>query len=84
MAPEKQNGVTFDVRNLPPLPEVVEKQKAQQMLAAQYEPARETIPEDFPLKEIGDCPLSKPMSTNLPMANIPMYMLTESGTCTLN
>lgn len=84
MAPEKQDGIVFDVKKLPPPPEVIEQQKAQQMLAAQYEPAREIVPEDFPPKSIGDCPYSKPMSTNLPMANIPMYILTDSATCTLN
>lgn len=81
MAPEKQDGIIFDVKNLPPPPEVVARQKAQKMLSSQYVPAREVVPEDFPVKEIGDCPLSKPMSTSLPMVNIPMYELKKSGSC---
>ena len=79
MAPEKQDGILFDVKKLPPPPEVLEQQAAQQMLESQYEPAREVVPEDFPIKAIGDCPMSKPMSTDLPIANVPMYVLAQSS-----
>lgn len=83
MAPEKQDGIVFDVKNIPPPPEVVEQQLSQQMLASQYEPARTVVPEDFPQKAIGDCPLSKPMSTSLPIVNMPMRFISNGNSCSL-
>lgn len=83
MAPEKQDGIIFDVKKLPPPPADVEKQVAQQMLASHYEPARAVVPEDFPTKAIGDCPYSKPMSTDLPLADVPMHVLVKSSSCKL-
>lgn len=82
MAPQKQEGVVFSPKDLPPPIEVVEREMAQQMLASQYEPARSVVPEDYPTKQIGECPISKPMSTNLPMVDVPMHMLSKTGsTC---
>lgn len=83
MAPEKQDGIVFDLKNIPPPPEVVEQQLSQQMLASQYEPARKVVPEDFPKKAIGDCPLSKPMSTNLPIVDMPMRFISNGSSCSL-
>jgi len=47
-------------------------QKLSDPIARFYPPAKENIPMDFPAKQIGCCPFSKPMSTDLPPANVPM------------
>jgi len=36
--------------------------------------ARRAIPEDDPIGPMGSCPPSKPFSTDLPIANIPLFM----------
>lgn len=41
------------------------------MLDSYYITARD-VPEDYPLKKIGDCPYTKAPSTDLPIANMPM------------
>lgn len=55
---------------VPPAPPVA--QKLPDPIARFYPPAKETIPMDFPAKQIGCCPFSKPMSTDLPPADVPM------------
>lgn len=40
-----------------------------------YQPARECVPVDFPVVRLEDCPPVRPMSSALPMANLPMCAL---------
>lgn len=40
------------------------------MLDSYYIPAKETVPENYPRKAIGDCPYTKHQSTDLPLANV--------------
>jgi hypothetical protein len=49
-----------------------EREASRQMLDGYYEPARESVPEDYPVKFISDCPYSKPPSTDLPIVDVPM------------
>lgn len=60
--------------NRRPLPEP-------EMVAYYYEgtQASEYVPGDHCYKPIGQCPDSKPMSTDLPIANVPMCVATLSG-----
>ena len=44
-----------------------------------FEKARDKIPNDYPLTEIGCCPYGKSLSTDLPIADIPMCILTKSN-----
>lgn len=37
-----------------------------------------TIPNDYPPTEIGCCPYGKPLSSDLPMADLPMCVITRS------
>jgi len=37
-----------------------------------YQPAKACVPVDFPVQRLEDCPPIKPMSSALPMANVPM------------
>lgn len=55
-----------------------EKQESRRMLDAHYENAKESVPEDFPRKQVGDCPYSKPMSSDLPMRDIPRCIMTKT------
>lgn len=41
------------------------------MLESYYTNAKD-VPEDYPVKKIGDCPYTKAPSTDLPIANMPM------------
>lgn len=43
-----------------------------------FEKPIEHIPNDYPLTQIGCCPYGKPLSSDLPMANIPMCVITKS------
>lgn len=49
-------------------------------LDAYYTPARAKVELDYPPKEIGCCPFSKPQSKDLPIANIPMCYAGASQT----
>jgi hypothetical protein len=40
-----------------------------------YQPARDCVPVDFPVTRLQDCPPVKPMSSALPIANMPMCAL---------
>jgi hypothetical protein len=51
----------------------------QETLASFYIPANDGIPEDFPVKEIGECPYSKPDSYDLPIPNLPMCLANKNG-----
>ncbi len=52
--------------------ESIEDAQSRHMLNSHYSPARETIPIDAPIKRIGECPYSKPQSTDLPIPDIPI------------
>jgi hypothetical protein len=58
----------------------LEAEASKRMLESHYEEAKDVIPEDFPRKVVGDCPYSKPMSTDLPLTDMPMSLLTK-GEC---
>jgi hypothetical protein len=47
----------------------------EETLAAFYEPARENVPEDFPVKPIEQCPYSKGQSHDVPLMDIPMCIV---------
>lgn len=49
------------------------------MLDAHYVAARSAIPVDYPIKPIGSCPFSKPLSEDLPLADIPMCMAAKAS-----
>ena len=52
--------------------------EAAEMLKTFYVPAQEKVPLDYPAKAIGCCPFSKPMSTDLPIGNVPMCYASAS------
>jgi len=43
-------------------------------LASFYIPAKDTIPEDYPVKQIGECPYSKMQARDVPIGNVPQCM----------
>ena len=55
-------------------------ESASQMLQGYYVPAQEKVSLDYPPTKIGCCPFSKPMSTDLPIGNIPMCYASQSKT----
>lgn len=59
--PKKNNINTLD--NMNPV-------DANIMLNEFYTPALNTVPENYPRKNIGECPYSKKQSTDLPLANV--------------
>lgn len=52
-----------------------EAEKSTASLDTFFQNARQTVPEDYPRKLIGECPYSKPPSTSLPMADQPMCIV---------
>lgn len=52
----------------------IERIQSQKMLDTHFIAAQPVVPDDHPLKPIGSCPYSKPLSQDLPMANVPMCM----------
>jgi type II secretory pathway pseudopilin PulG len=48
------------------------------MVATYYKDGNECVPMQYPKLSIGACPYSKPMSTDLPLANVPMCMATRN------
>lgn len=59
-----------------PAPEV--PNPSEEMLKTFYAPAREKVELDYPPKQIGCCPFSKPASTDLPIGNVPMCYASAS------
>jgi hypothetical protein len=51
-----------------------EQRQSKMMLDGYYVPAKDVVPEDYPRKIMGECPYSKPPSTDLPIANVPLCM----------
>ena len=43
-------------------------------------PESKSIPVDYPVKKVGCCPYSKPFSTDLPIANLPMCYASSAKT----
>ena len=57
---------------------------SQDMIDTYYTSGRAEVPEQYCAKPIGACPPSKAMSTNLPIANVPMCIALESESMRLN
>lgn len=51
--------------------------KNNEKLDKYFEPITSCLPMDYPDKEIGDCPYTKPQKRDLPIANAPMCLLTK-------
>lgn len=51
----------------------------QEMLKSFYTPARDKVPVDNPLKPIGSCPMTKPLSSDLPLVDVPMCMMSKDN-----
>ncbi len=45
---------------------------------SQFEIAKQDVPNDYPLNNIGCCPYGKPLSRDLPVADVPMCMAKSS------
>jgi len=58
---------------VPPSPEEV-------MLQTYYTPATEKVALDYPPLDVECCPFSKPLSKDLPIANIPMCYASNANT----
>jgi hypothetical protein len=56
----------------------IERRESRIMLDAYYQNGRETVPEDYPRRNICECPYSKPPSTDLPIVNTPMCVSVTS------
>ena len=52
--------------------------KDEETLASFYIPGKENVPEDYPLKLVGECPYSKSLSNDLPIPNIPLCIATKN------
>lgn len=86
-APAPVNAVLEDVKeDLLQLPKPAGKADKSlvpepDMISKYYENtrAREDVPEQHCAKPIGACPDSKPMSTDLPLGNVPMCVATRAG-----
>ena len=46
----------------------------EETLASFYVPSNDNIPIDYPLKLVGECPYSKSLSSDLPVANVPLCL----------
>ena len=46
----------------------------EETLSSFYVPAKDNVPEDFPVKQIGECPYSKAQPSDVPLGNVPMCM----------
>lgn len=53
--------------------------RSKHMLDQQFVPAARSVPVDHPRKAIGACPFSKPLSSDLPIANMPMQLTAKSN-----
>jgi hypothetical protein len=54
------------------------------MISTYYTNARTDVPEQYCYKPIGVCPHSKPMSTDLPLGNVPMCVAVADNNMRLN
>jgi len=75
--PIKQQQVCFDPR----LQSLNSRKKGpigspqdEETLSSFYIPAKDAVPEDFPVKQIGECPYSKAQPNDVPLGNVPMCM----------
>lgn len=46
---------------------------------SQFMKSKDTVPNDYPPMKIGCCPYGKPLSRDLPMADVPMCMAVSSN-----
>lgn len=46
-------------------------------IASQFQAIKDAIPNDYPLTPIGCCPYGKPLSTDLPIPDIPVCSMSE-------
>jgi len=70
-----------------PVPSVKAEKKLEptpDMVETYYKDNVTDVPEQYCRKPIGACPDSKPMSTDLPIANVPMCMATQSNNMRLS
>lgn len=60
---------------------VAEKKRlrSQASIDAHFQQPKTEIPNDYPLTQIGCCPYGKPLSRDLPIADIPMCVVTKSN-----
>jgi hypothetical protein len=72
LPPQRVNTVIYD-KTLTQKP-VCKEKPSNPNLDKYFIEAKEEIPVDYDIKQVGDCPYSKPMSKDLPLANIPMCM----------
>lgn len=66
----RSTGIAIAVEEKKPVEKKIEEPKSG--LDDYYQPAKEKVDLDYPPKNIGCCPFSKPMSKDLPIANVPM------------
>jgi hypothetical protein len=70
--PLKSNNIPLRSQSQPPATN-------QDHLNKFFKPATKKVATDYPTKQIGECPYSKPMSTDTPIGNIPMYFAENSA-----
>lgn len=75
-------GLSGQAKNIrqSPVARMDDAAEAATMLKKQYAPAAPSVPQDYPRKEIGSCPYSKPMSEALPLSNVPMCIAARPET----
>lgn len=56
----------------------LEQRESKELLESHYENAKPEVPEDYPRKTVGDCPFSKPMSSDLPIADVPLCVMNQT------
>lgn len=52
--------------------EAIEKKHSDELLQSYYHSANPAVPIDYTIKPIGECPESRQMSRDIPLANVPM------------
>lgn len=69
------------IRTIKSIPEYHEPtfndNSSREMLESHYQEASPFIPVDYPQKDIGECPYSKPQASDLPIVDIPMCVITS-------
>ncbi len=75
--PKSTSKIVYGDTYIPPSKNI-EKNKSSEMLKTYYVNAKKHIPDDYPKKEIGDCPYTKPQKEDMPIMNIPMCIAEKS------
>lgn len=55
-----------------------EDKKTSKSLDNYFKPVSKCLEVDYPIKNIGECPYSKPQKRDLPIANVPMCFLEKN------